>query len=199
MPRSRDPKLPQRLLQQALSLLDQEGGPTFTMRALAKREGYAVTAVYRCFPSRGALLKAMQLHLFATLPEALVLQDLGRQPISEALHVLGVRFVSWAMAHPARYRFMFLSDEPDALLTAEEQALARAPLTVLADILAAAPLRPGLDPHAAATWLFAGVHGLIALHLHARLDPAEVPDPAEFIRVHGAIWSATLFCEPSNA
>ena len=94
---------------------------------------------------------------------------------------------------------MFLTDEPDALLTPEEQALARAPLVALAGVLAAAPLRPGLDPHAAATWLFAGLHGLIALHLQARLDPATVPDPAEFVRVHGAIWSATLFEESSDA
>jgi len=180
-------------------MLDESGGPTFSMRALAKREGYAVTAVYRCFPSRGALLKAMQLHLFTELPGALALEELGERPISEALQELGVRFVSWAMAHPVRYRFMFLTEEPDALLSPEEQALARAPLIALAGVLTAAPLRSGLDPHAAATWLFAGLHGLISLHLQARLDPAIVPDPTAFVRVHGAIWSATLFTESSDA
>ena len=199
MPRPRDPTLPNRLLHQALELLDEEGGPTFSMRTLAKREGYAVTAVYRCFPSRGALLKAMQLQLFVELPAALALEHLGQLPIADALQELGVRFVTWAVAHPARYRFMFLADEPDALLTPQEQALARGPLEALAAALAAAPLRPGLDPNAAATWLFAGLHGLIALHLQGRLDPETVPDPADFVRVHGAIWSATLFRESSDA
>ena len=180
-------------------MLDEAGAPSFSMRALAKREGYAVTAVYRCFPSRGALLKAMQLHLFTELPAALELASLGQRPIADALQELGVRFVSWGVAHPARYRFMFLNDEPDALLTPEEQALARAPLVALAGVLEAASLRPGLDPQAAATWLFAGLHGLIALHLQARLDPQAVPDPAEFVRAHGAIWSATLFAETSDA
>lgn len=180
-------------------MLDEAGAPTFSMRALAKAEGYAVTAVYRCFPSRGALLKAMQLHLFSELPGALDLAELQQQSVAEGLQELGVRFVSWGLAHPARYRFMFLTDEPDALLDPEEQALARAPLVALASVLAAAPLRPGLDPQAAATWLFASLHGLMALHLQARLDPATVPDPAEFVRVHGAIWSATLFAESSDA
>ena len=174
-------------------MLDEAGAPSFSMRALAKREGYAVTAVYRCFPSRGALLKAMQLQLFTELPGALALAELGQRPIPDALQELGLRFVRWAMAHPARYRFMFLNDEPDALLTDEEQALARAPLVALAQMLAAAPLRTGLEPRAAATWLFASLHGLITLHLQARLDPEVVPDPAEFVRIHGAIWSATLF------
>ena len=118
---------------------------------------------------------------------------------ADALQELGVRFVTWAVAHPARYRFMFLADEPDALLTPQEQALARGPLAALAAALAAAPLRPGLDPDAAATWLFAGLHGLIALHLQGRLDPETVPDPANFVRVHGAIWSATLFRESPDA
>lgn len=199
MPRPRDPTLPRRLVHRALELLDEAGGPTFSMRALAAAEGYAVTAVYRCFPSRGALLKAMQLQLFAALPATLDLEQLGQRPLPEALPALGVRFVSWAVAHPARYRFMFLADEPDALLTPEEQALARAPLAALAQLLQAAPLRPGLDPNAAATWLFAGLHGLISLHLQARLDTATVPDPADFVRVHGAIWSATLFQEAHDA
>jgi TetR/AcrR family transcriptional repressor of mexCD-oprJ operon len=162
------------------------------MRALAAAEGYAVTAVYRCYPSRAALLKAIQLRLFAELPAALGFAELGSLPLLEALETLGVRFVAWGVANPARYRFMFLDDEPDALLSGPEQALARAPLLALAMALGGARLREGIDAEAAATWLFAGLHGLVALHLQGRLDPATVPDPAAFVAAHSRAWLATF-------
>ena len=197
MPRQSDPQLPERLLQRALLMLDAEGGAGFSMRALAAAEGYAVTAVYRCYPSRAALLKALQLRLFAELPGVLQLEQLATLSLSEALEQLGVRFVAWGVAHPARYRFMFLTDEPEALLSPAEQALARAPLVALTAALAGARLRDGLDPAAAATWLFAGLHGLVALHLQGRLDPVAVPDPAAFVQAHSRAWIATFLQESS--
>ena len=197
MPRQSDPQLPDRLLERALVLLDAEGGATFSMRALAAAEGYAVTAVYRCFASRAALLKAMQLRLFAALPMVLGLEQLGTVSLAEALEELGVRFVAWGVAHPARYHFMFLTDEPEALLSPAEQSLARAPLVALTAALAGTRLRDGLEPEAAATWLFAGLHGLVALHIQGRLDPATVPDPGAFVRAHSRAWIATFLQESS--
>lgn len=177
-------------------MLDEHGSPGFSLRALAEAEGYAVTAIYRCYPNRAALLKAMQLALFAELPMALDLGRMSALPLDAGLYELAVAFVRWGVEHPARYRFMFLSAEPEALLEGPEQALARAPLHALTAVLALAhdrgELAPGLDPEATATWLFAGLHGLIALRLQERLDPEVAPDLPQFVQTHARQWLALM-------
>ena len=70
MPRPQNPELRDALLTAAIQLLDANG-PEFSLRALADSVGYTVTAVYRCYANRSALLTAMQLELFDQLGVAL--------------------------------------------------------------------------------------------------------------------------------
>ncbi len=192
MPRPRNPELPEKLLRRAIDLLDARGGPQFSMRELASDVGYTVTAIYRCYPHRTALRHAMQLQLFLELPGHLGLQRLATDPVAQALEGVALDFLRWGLAHPARYRFMFLYTEPDTELSPTEQDLARAPLQALTQALASSPHGADLDPGATATWLFAGLHGLMALHLAGRLDEHVVPDPVTFLQRHSRAWLGSL-------
>lgn len=194
MPRSANPNLRPDLLRAAVALLDQRGDADFSMRDLSAQVDYAVTAVYRTFRSRAHLLRALQMTLFEGLAVALFETPLTGDSVEQIVE-LGDRFMSWAVAHPGRYRFMFHSTEPEALLDEADQALARAPLRTLEGLLTQAAQAGALeveDPAAAAVMLFATLHGLLSLHLAQRLDPDTVADPVEFYRRWVPTWLATM-------
>lgn len=193
MPRKSNPRLREDLLRAAISLLDGRGEADFSMRDLCAEVDYSVTAAYRVFRSRSHLLQAMQLQLFAQLGQALLAPSLA--PVPRQLVDLGGRFVRWAIDHPARYRFMFHSTEPEVLLDPADQALARAPLAYLESLLAQGHANGELhvaDAAASAVMLFATLHGFLSLHLCGRLDAATVPDPAAFYDQWASAWIAAL-------
>ena len=197
MPRNANPNLRPDLLDAAVKLLDARGAPDFSMRDLCAEVDYTVTAAYRVFRGRGHLLQAMQLELFKGLAEALIAEP---SDASTPDHItdLGRRFLSWAVAHPARYRFMFHSTEPEALLDEGDQALARAPLSYLEALLQQGADRGELkveDASSLAVMLFATLHGLVSLYLAQRLDDATVEDPVTFYDRWSSSWIRALLSD----
>lgn len=193
MPRPTNPDLRDDLLDAATALLDARGDVDFSMRDLCAEVGYSVTAAYRAFGSRAQLLQALQLKLFAALGEALMSPPAA--DLAVEIQALGSRFIGWAIAHPGRYHFMFHATAPEALLQPADQALARAPLRYLEQLLARGHSCGALrveDPAAAAVMLFATLHGLVSLHLAARLDPVTVPDLQAFHERWSATWLVAL-------
>jgi AcrR family transcriptional regulator len=193
VPRPVNPSLTQDLLLSAIELLDQRGDEHFSMRDLAARLDYTVTAVYRAYESRGHLLRSMQLHLFGELARALSIDP--EHSTLESIHQIGHQFLSWAVEHPTRYRFMFHSTAPESLLDPADQQIARAGLHALESILATGAQAGDIstdDPAALATMLFASLHGLVSLFLAQRLDPTTVADPVLFYDRHSARWIESL-------
>ena len=193
MPRPHNPHLKDDLLEAALSLLSHRGNASFSMRDLAKEVDYAVTAIYRAFKSRSDLLRAMQLRLFEQLQTEL-LEDLNPSATPEAqLRHMGASFLRWGVQNPAAYHLMFHNTEADALLTPEEQALARAPLRGLEALIAYGNARGDWsipDPEAAALGLFATLHGLLSLHLFGRLTADASADPLVYYSAWADQWLA---------
>ena len=194
MPRSPNPRLRADLLSSAVRLLDARGGPSFSMKELCAEVDYSVTAAYRVFRSRADLLRALQLHLFTEL-----FTDLAGGEVSSCARtetrLLGRRFLVWAVDHPARYRFMFHNTEAEALLSASDQVLARAPLQYLESVLErgrSAGVFSVADPGSTALLLFASLHGLASLHLSERLDRSRVPDLIAFYDRWADHWLAVL-------
>jgi len=190
MPRPSNPHLKDDLLRAAVSLLSDRGSPSFSMRDLAKEVDYAVTAIYRVFQSRSDLLRAMQLSLFEQLQTDLF-EDLDPMASPEdQLRDMGACFLSWGMKHPSAYHLMFHNTEADALLTPDEQALARSPLRGLEALLTYGNERGDWsipDPESAALGLFSTLHGLLSLHLFGRLPP-NAADPLTFYDAWANHW-----------
>ena len=200
MPRNANPNLRSDLLVAAVKLLDARGAPDFSMRDLCAEVDYTVTAAYRVFRGRGHLLQAMQLELFKGLAEDLIAEPTGAST-TEHITDLGSRFLAWAVAHPARYRFMFHSTEPEALLDEADQAMARAPLHYLEALLRQGAERGELeveDASSLAVMLFATLHGLVSLYLAQRLDDATVADPVAFYDRWSSTWISALLSEPRS-
>ena len=126
MPRPINPRLRDDLLDAAILLLERQG-PSFSVRDLSAEIDYSATAVYRCFASRGDLLKAVQVRLFVELVTELMPPSPCDEAVSAQILDLGRRFVVWGVDHPVRYTFMFQNVDPDALLDEHERNIARAP------------------------------------------------------------------------
>lgn len=197
MPRPVNPTLKTDLLDAAIQLLESKG-PAFSIRDLSSSIGYSTTAIYRCFSSRGDLLKAIQLRLFEELTTSLMPASMGGVEVSQAILDLGRGFVAWGVANPVRYEFMFHNAEPDALLEGPERALAQAPLVLLESLLtqgmSTGELQPS-DAKAAALMLFSGVHGLVSLYAAHRLDGFVDTDPVEMYASWSATWMSQMRAE----
>lgn len=125
------------LLAAGLTALEGPGGKAPSLRELARSVGVSATAVYRHFPDKRALDKALAMA---------GLQLLGKEQAAAAEKVgggsagfaeTGRAYVRFALAHPALFRLMFTqgepiehNDQPDPareLLTANTRALAGDP------------------------------------------------------------------------
>ncbi len=177
------------VLAAAMAIVVEEGLAALTMPALAARLGVAVGGLYRYFPSKEALLVALQgeaLGAFAAevAAEGAAIDTGDLEPQAAALHRiarLAWAYLDDAVRAPARHRLIdALISAPDPLLGAEAAEAAEAPLrellTSCAALLSAACERGALatgDPHARTHVLWAAVHGLDHLRKRdPRLPPA---------------------------
>ena len=185
MPRPRNPELPRMLLEAARTMLVQQGQPSFSLRSLSAEVGYTLTAIYRCYADRAALLRALQLHLFGEL-NSYVVPPPGISAYDAVLHG-GRKFVEWAMAHPAEYLFMFNSYDPSVLLSPSEARTAQTGMHMFAELLRLAH-RNGevaLDaPDIVAVQLIASLHGLVSLSLTGRLANTPGGDLRAYFDTH---------------
>jgi len=135
------------LLAAAGKLIEKEGLAGLSVRDAARRAGVSHNAPYRHFPDRDALLAALVEEGFGQLEKALAGRS-GRE--------LGEAYVRFALAHPQRFRLMFMTRQ--AAATYERFAKAFAGVGAEADLAAAA------------AWSL--VHGLahLVLDRHLRND-----------------------------
>jgi len=176
-------------------MLDQRGDVTFSMRELAGRIGYAVTAVYRCYETRGHLLRVLTVKLYELLEEELTDPGLG-ETVQQQVRTLGERFLHWAVTYPGRYRLMFLHKEPEADLTDDEQEVARSGMYFLATLIAEGlerqEIHTAVAPEVLASLVFASLHGLASLHASGRLEGKAAEDIVGFYSENSNAWLGAL-------
>jgi AcrR family transcriptional regulator len=161
--------LPSALVAAGEALLDEGGDGAFSLREAARRAGVSPAAAYRHFPDKEALLARIALRGFAEFGEAL------RQAAAAApdgpLDAMGIAYVDFALARPARFRLMF--GPLTARASARDAGLAAARNAAFEALSA----RAGSRPASLRAWGL--VHGLAMLLLDGAL-PAE--DPAVLVR-----------------
>lgn len=161
----------EKILRAATRVLLREGVDGFSMRKLAGQIGFTPTAIYFHFPDKQALLGEVVDRQFMVFRQAF--QRISRTPDPlRRLALMGAAFVEFALSHPAHYRFMFLCrlDQIPRGRWIEKGNPSQDCYALLVETVSAAIeqrcLRAELqDPHLVAQVFFAGVHGLMALHL----------------------------------
>lgn len=180
------------LLDVALDLVDGHGVDGLTMAALAEAADYAPASLYTYFPSRSALVAAVQeraLHVLAQVgrasvaswDEALTSAD-EPEPVRQLARLLA--FAELFLAAPERYRREFrlqqqllvtpgVEDVADAgAVVPAAMAVLAVPQGLLAEAARAGALRPD-DP--------------VADPLHAPVDPAFARTIAWVVAMNGAL------------
>src|SRR4051812_477733 len=161
------------LLRAAARTLEKQGPAGLSLRELARRAGVSHNAPYRHFPDRESLLAALAAEGFEMLGEAMR---------GCAAKEMGQTYVSFALAHPQRFRIMFGGSVPMSK-HAELRDAAAATYRRLVEAF-----RDLSRPQVAAAAAWALVHGLANLLLDGHLAAGEAAGRGAFAaEVLGAV------------
>lgn len=152
------------LIEAGMAVL-REGGE-LSLRALARRVGVSATAVYRHFPDKDALLKALAAEAFRILAEDQRVASEAKGGGLAGFGATGAAYVRFALRNPALFRLVFAHPAPVDDVEPEDDAMAM----LRANATALAP--PGVDPQVAALQAWSLAHGLAMLMLdgHVPVD-----------------------------
>jgi AcrR family transcriptional regulator len=158
------------LVDAGMALLEQRQAEPPGLREVARSVGVSATAVYRHFPDKDALLRAIAARGFARMGE---MQLAAGQGLSGevAFSAIGVAYVRFALDNPAVFRLMFSRPKPRDLFGLPQDE-ASTPLRLLREH-AAAMTPTGLPDEARrvmALQAWALVHGLAVLMLDHMVD-----------------------------
>lgn len=193
MARPKNPELPGLLLNAARDLVVERQGANFSLRELSARVGYTLTAIYRCFENREAMIGQLQLKLFAELNTYCTDGLAGSN--YERVKQLGRRFVQWAVAHPAFFGVMFSDPNTGRTLGANDLRAARASYmftTALLQMGKATGEFTVEEPEAAAVYLMASLQGMTAMALSGRLVGTVGENPVEFYDRYSDVMLTSL-------
>ena len=173
------------LLKEGITALEGDGGKEPSLRELARRVGVSATAVYRHFPDKQALNRALAREGSKLLGDAQQEAADTASDLSTKFALTGRTYVRFALAHPVLFRLMFTQGEP--VESAEEGPdPARELLTDITCKLSAT--REEADRLALQAWSIA--HGIAMLMLDGRIpaDDAMIDrllDTGSLFPVHG--------------
>jgi AcrR family transcriptional regulator len=165
-----------KILDAARKLFVQQGYDAVTMRKIAKRIEYSATAIYIHFKDKESLLRELCTEDFQMLATAFQEVAAIEDPV-ERLRRTGRAYVDFAVRYPNHYRMMFMTPRPADFDPDEEgkgdvQKDAYAFLVaVVEDAMAKGAFRKEWkDAELLAQVLWAGVHGVVSLHLVGAKD-----------------------------
>lgn len=157
------------LIEIGLRLLAERDGEGLSLREMAREAGVSATSVYRHFPDKAALMRALAMAGLDRLAEA---QRQAAEECDEPLESLaatGRAYVRFALANPALFRLIFTSSTRSQAATGEIEARA----LLDANVRAVLPKDATAEAQAAkALRAWSLVHGLAMLMLDGRV-PAE--------------------------
>ena len=165
-------ELRRKIMDAARELFVERGYEAVTMRGIAERIEYSPTAIYFHFADKATLIRELVAHDFRALAERFSRLARIADPI-ERLRELGNAYVDFALRNPNHYRLMFMTPAPEgdgakgslAQGGADRDAYEFLRQTVQEGI-AAGRFRPELsDPELLAQMCWAGVHGIVSLHI----------------------------------
>jgi AcrR family transcriptional regulator len=161
-----------RVLNAAVTLIDQGGLASLSMRAVARAAGVSHQAPYHYFEDREAILAALAEEGFKILAVRLENTIASDEPAVERFVQAGQSYVEFALDHPALFRIMFRPDLvamerfPEAHACGE-RAFVTVPKLIQACIAEGLPAEPSVEALVVLAWSLP--HGLACLMLDGPL------------------------------
>ncbi len=177
------------VLDAAMALVGSEGLEGLTLQRVAQRLGIVTTAIYRYFPSKDALLAALQRRAVAEVHAHLIAEVASVTPITarvakevaavaKVLHAART-YLALPKTHPEAFRLLSVLIGDPRVLIPDEEAQKTVPLVtallvevgqLLSDAAEAGALEPG-DALGRTLCLWATLHGLTQLEKLRRVAP----------------------------
>lgn len=161
----------ERICEAAAHLFAEQGYEAVTLRAIAAEVGCSPMTPYRYFSGgKDEIFAVVRAASFGEFADASERAAVGIDDAAERLLAGGRAYIRFALERPDQYRLMFEltqphSDHPDVV---REGARAWAPLRENVERAIAAGVLGG-DADRVAHVFWAGVHGLVSLHLAGKL------------------------------
>ena len=163
----------EKILNAAREMFATRGVEATTMRAIAEKIEYTPTAIYHHFKDKDELILEICHADFAKLGRQFTSIERIDDPV-ERLRRIGRAYVKFAIAYPHHYRIMFMTTIPvheHPEKNPEEDAYGFLVATMKEGIEKGLFRPEFTDPEEMAQITWAGVHGLISLHLAKCHDP----------------------------
>jgi AcrR family transcriptional regulator len=170
--------LRKRILDAARELFVEAGYDAVTMRRIAEKIDYSPTAIYLHFQDKGTLIQELCTEDFRSLAQCFTAIAAQPDPLAR-IRAIGRAFLDFGLNHPNQYRMMFMTPHPPVPASArqiepgnlQEDAWGILVASVgEAQTMGTLDSEPG-DPEGLAQQFFAGIHGILALHLAKGNDP----------------------------
>jgi AcrR family transcriptional regulator len=166
----------EKILAAAHELFVERGYEAVTMRGIADAIEYSPTAIYFHFKDKETLIRELCQRDFIALAQKFVeIAEIG-DPL-ERLREIGRAYVRFGFQHPEHYRFMFMASLPPA---SDPQAQGRGDpgrdgyaflRAAVEEAIRSGGLRDGFsDAELVSQTLWAGMHGLVSLHISMAHD-----------------------------
>ncbi|MDN5925480.1 MAG: TetR/AcrR family transcriptional regulator [Hyphomicrobiales bacterium] len=180
------------LISQSLRILEAGDVERLSLREVARAAGVSATAVYRHFPNKEALLRAVSSEGFYRLDEAQSSASLKAGGGVEGFNASGAAYVRFALSNSSLFRLMF-NHSPDigSKTTLQKDVYAVQAMRHLQEAVAALIGVEVDDPRTRSTALRAWslVHGLSLLILDGQVE-ADSQTIEETINIQGAIGTS---------
>lgn len=167
------------LLEEALSIVREEGERGFSLRAAARAVGVDPAAAYRHFKNKDAVLHAVAEAAFSELARRIEEEQRGATQARERMHAIGRAYVYFAKEEPQLFRIAFgpraTGLEPPRGVAESGRDPHQMLVDALEDLEAEGGLHLSVDRAALPAW--SAVHGLAHLILAGRI-PAEAAEAA---------------------
>ena len=170
------------ILDAAIAVYNRDGARGFSMRAVAAELGITATAIYRHYPDKAALARAL-LDRARQLLGGFLLDGIRGNDSLERLWSCADSYMRFVGEHPQLYRLLFLDPLEEMLphIRSVEDRHEAFPLHFVIDRIREA-MEDGLlgrrDPALAALTVWAHLHGLCSLSLAGRVPAESLPTVA---------------------
>ncbi|MFB3813166.1 MAG: TetR/AcrR family transcriptional regulator [Terriglobales bacterium] len=161
------------ILEAARELFLTEGYEGVTMRKVADKIEYSPTAIYVHFADKEDLFRELCHADFAKLASAF--QQIGQQPDPvQRLRLIGQAYIEFGLHYPNHYKLMFMTPHCPAGLTERDREVKGNPEKdayaflkhTVEELIERRLIKDGLtDAELISQTLWAGVHGVISLHI----------------------------------
>lgn len=182
------------ILDAAIDLHAEKGLGFTTIRKISEKIGYSPATIYLYYPTKDAILNAIQKVAFERLLTTLKSIDVYENPV-ERLKNLGRLYIDFGVTNPEQYDLMFIQHSPmEVVRNSQPMDYFYETFLIIQNTVNACVTKKMIieqDTHTTSLQLWFFLHGLISLYVKNRLKHIFQSDEQALNRVY-QVWDQCI-------